>query len=149
MFYEGFPVDPATTAAISEENRIFFEAHPRRRYRLRELQPSEIVDAGDTEPGLKYYFIIFEIEPGVRCGVSITSFKRHVDNERTARRLFSRMRKMLLTHKDLLIEMEKIRKKVSSQDEKIELIFDYLKQFIKDQKKPRKQIGFKPGKGKK
>ena len=36
------------------------------------------------------------------------------------------MREMLLTHKDLLLEMEEIRKKIGNQDEKIELIFDYL-----------------------
>lgn len=58
-------------------------------------------------------------------------------------RVFTKMREMLLTHKDLLLEMEEIRKKVSGQDEKIELIFDYLKQFIKEQETPRKAIGYK------
>ena len=58
-------------------------------------------------------------------------------------RVFTKMREVLLTHKDLLLEMEEIRKKVSGQDEKIELIFNYLKQFIKSQEEPRKQIGFK------
>lgn len=58
-------------------------------------------------------------------------------------RVFTKMREMLLTHKDLLIEMEEIRKKVSGQDEKIELIFNYLKQFIKGQEKPRNSIGYK------
>ena len=58
-------------------------------------------------------------------------------------RVFTKMREMLLTHKDLLLEMDEIRKKVSGQDEKIELIFNYLKQFIKDQEEPRKQIGYK------
>ncbi len=53
------------------------------------------------------------------------------------------MREMLLTHKDLLLEMEEIRKKVTGQDEKIDLIFNYLKQFIKDQEEPRKAIGYK------
>ncbi|MGB0979168.1 MAG: ORF6N domain-containing protein, partial [Croceimicrobium sp.] len=57
--------------------------------------------------------------------------------------VFVKMREMLLTHKDLLIEMEEIRKKVSGQDDKIELIFNYLKQFIKEQKSPRVSIGFK------
>ncbi|MFH1320255.1 MAG: hypothetical protein ABII90_06320 [Bacteroidota bacterium] len=60
--------------------------------------------------------------------------------------IFVKMREMLLTHKDLLLEMEEIRKKVSGQDKKIELIFNYLKQFIKEQEKPRKQIGFKRNK---
>jgi len=58
-------------------------------------------------------------------------------------RLFTKMRKLLLTHKGLLLEMEEIRKKVSGQDEKIELIFDYLKQFINEQETPRMKIGFK------
>lgn len=58
-------------------------------------------------------------------------------------RVFTKMREMLLTHKDLLLEMEEIRKKVSGQDEKIELVFNYLKQFIKEQETPRKQIGYK------
>lgn len=58
-------------------------------------------------------------------------------------RIFTKMREMLLTHKDLLLEMEEIRKKVSGQDEKIDLIFGYLKQFIKEQETPRKSIGYK------
>ena len=58
-------------------------------------------------------------------------------------RIFTKMREMLLTHKDLLLKMEEIEKKVTGQDEKIKLIFDYLKKFIKQEKTPRKQIGFK------
>ena len=49
----------------------------------------------------------------------------------------------ILTHKDLLLKMEAIRKKVSGQDEKFELIFNYLKQFLKGKETPRKKIGFK------
>ena len=56
--------------------------------------------------------------------------------------VFVKMREMILTHKDLLLEMEEIRKKVTGQDEKIQLIFNYLKQFIQDQETPRKAIGF-------
>lgn len=54
---------------------------------------------------------------------------------------FVRMREMLLTHKDLLLEMENIRKKVAGQDTKIELIFNYLKKFIKQDNK-RVRIGY-------
>ena len=57
--------------------------------------------------------------------------------------IFVKMREMLLTHKDLLIEMEKIRKKVAGQDKKIQMIFNYLKKFIKEQEKPREPIGFR------
>lgn len=56
---------------------------------------------------------------------------------------FVELNEMLLTHKDMLIEIEEIRKKVSGQDQKIELIFNYLKQFIIHQKTPITKIGFK------
>jgi hypothetical protein len=53
------------------------------------------------------------------------------------------MREMILTHKDLLLKMEEIEKKVSGQDEKIKLIFDYLKRFVQERQEPRRKIGFK------
>ncbi len=58
-------------------------------------------------------------------------------------RVFTKIREVLLTRKDLLLEIEEIKKKVSSQDEKIELVFSYLKQFIQEQSIPRKSIGYK------
>lgn len=63
--------------------------------------------------------------------------------------VFVKMREMLLTHKDLLLEMEEIRKKVTGQDEKIELIFNYLKQFVKAQETPRTAIGYQTSSKKK
>jgi len=56
---------------------------------------------------------------------------------------FVKLRELILTHKDLLLKVEELEKKVSDQDDKIKLIFDYLKQFIKDQSTSRKKIGFK------
>jgi len=58
---------------------------------------------------------------------------------------FIKMRELLLTHKDLLLEMEEIRKKVAGQDEKIEMIFDYLTKFItqEENKEPIRKVGFK------
>lgn len=59
---------------------------------------------------------------------------------------FIELNTMLLTHKDLLLKMEEMEKKVVGQDEKIGQIFNYLKQFIKDQETPRIKIGFKQDK---
>ena len=58
-------------------------------------------------------------------------------------RVFTKMREMLLTHRDLLFQMEEIKKTISGQDEKIELIFNYLQQFIKEQETTRVPIGFR------
>jgi len=58
-------------------------------------------------------------------------------------RVFTKMMEMIQTHKDLLLKMEKLEKKVTGQDEKIALIFKYLQKFINIQEKPRKSIGFR------
>jgi len=58
-------------------------------------------------------------------------------------RIFIKMREMLLIHKDLLLKVEQIEKKVMNQDEKVQMLFDYLNQFITQTQKPRKKIGFK------
>lgn len=57
--------------------------------------------------------------------------------------LFVKMREMLLTHKDILLQLEEMRKSIKSNDERIDLIYNYLVQFINEQKKPRNEIGFK------
>jgi hypothetical protein len=55
---------------------------------------------------------------------------------------FVELNRILLTHKDLLFKMEELKKKVASQDEKVQLIFNYLRRFIQEQAKPRSPIGF-------
>ena len=83
-----------------------------------------------TEQGIAMLSSVLNSSVGINVNIQII-------------RVFTKMRKMLLTHKDLLLEMEEIRKKVSGQDEKIELIFNYLKQFLKEQEMPRVPVGFK------
>jgi len=63
-------------------------------------------------------------------------------------RVFNKMHEMILTHKDLFIKLEEIERKLSSHDDSILLIFEYIKQFeeVKQQEleyKNRKRIGFK------
>jgi phosphomevalonate kinase len=58
-------------------------------------------------------------------------------------RIFTKMREMLLTHKDLLIKMNELESKVSNQDKSIKHIFAYLKQLVNEQETQRQPIGFK------
>jgi len=58
-------------------------------------------------------------------------------------RVFGRMRELLLTHKDILLQLEKIEKKLAGHDEDITLIFGYLKQLLNPPQPPRRKIGFK------
>lgn len=84
-------------------------------------------------------------EHGVLMLSSVLKSERAIEVNIRIMRLFTKMRELLMTHKDLLTELEEIRKKMSVQDEKIDLVFDYLTQFItKDESEiERRKIVFK------
>lgn len=58
-------------------------------------------------------------------------------------RVFAKMREMLLTHKDILLKLEKIEKKLGGHDGQIEVLFDHIKQLINPPQPPRPRIGFR------
>ena len=64
----------------------------------------------------------------------------------------TRMRTMIESHKDILRKLEQLEKKDLELDEKVSLIFEYLKELeqTKDEEtnfKQRKRIGFKTNNG--
>ena len=66
-------------------------------------------------------------------------------------RVYTKVRNMLSTHKDLLLKFEQFETKLTDHNDKIMLIFEYLKQFeeAKQQEleqKERPRIGYKTGK---
>ena len=50
---------------------------------------------------------------------------------------------MIMNHKDILLQLEKIEKKLAGHDNDITLIFQYLKQLLNPPQPPRRKIGFK------
>ncbi len=65
-------------------------------------------------------------------------------------RIFTRMRELLLTHKDILIKLEQMEKKMMKQggklqkhDQDIKVIFECLKQLLNPPQEPRLRIGFR------
>jgi len=58
-------------------------------------------------------------------------------------RVFTKMREMLLTHKDILLQLEKIEQKLIKHDEEILLIFQYLKQLLNPPQAARRKMGFR------
>jgi len=103
---------------------------------------SQFVTSNSEKIGLRHLPFCFT-EQGVAQLSSVLNSERAISVNIQIIRSFTKMRTMLLSHKDLLLEMEEIRKKVTGQDDKIELIFNYLKQFITQQEAPRKKIGYK------
>ena len=66
-------------------------------------------------------------------------------------RVYTKIRNMLSTNKDLLLKFEQFETKLADHNDKIMLIFDYLKQFEEakqqeQEQKERPRIGFKTGK---
>jgi hypothetical protein len=58
-------------------------------------------------------------------------------------RIYYKLRQMLITQQDMLLKLEKMEKKIGKHDKKIQLVFDYLNEFIKQEEVPRERIGFK------
>ncbi len=57
--------------------------------------------------------------------------------------VFVKIREMLLTHTDILLQLEKMSKTIDGQDDRIDMIYNYLMQFVEQSKTPRKEVGFK------
>ena len=58
-------------------------------------------------------------------------------------RVFAKMKQMLITHKDILLKLERMEKKMGVYDSDIALIFQYLKKLLVQPKQPRRRIGFR------
>lgn len=108
---------------------------------------------GTSSWGGSRYLPMAFTEHGVLMLASVLNSERAVQVNIQIVRIFTKMREMLLTHQDILISLEKIERTLSSHDEKIMLLFEYIKQLEKlkqeelDQKK-RPRIGFKSGNNK-
>lgn len=87
-------------------------------------------------------------EQGVAMLSSILNSDRAIRVNIQIIRVFTRMRAILFSHQEIFHKLESIEKKDIEQDEKILLIFEYLKQLEQEKQeeimfKERKRIGFK------
>lgn len=58
-------------------------------------------------------------------------------------RIFTRIREMISTSKDILAKIEQLERKILAHDEDIRAIFSALKQLLNPAKEPRPRIGFR------
>ena len=92
--------------------------------------------------GLRYPPFCFT-EQGVTMLSCILNSQRAINTNIRIIRVFSKMREMLLTHKDILLKLEQFEKQVGKNSEDIQLIFETLKQLLSPPQEPGKRIGFK------
>lgn len=103
---------------------------------------SQYVTSNEDRKGLRYAPFCFT-EQGVTMLSCVLSSKRAIEVNIRIIRVFTKMKEMLLTHKDILLKIEEIEKRVSGHDKKINEIFQYLRQLIEKPNPPRKRIGYK------
>ena len=84
-------------------------------------------------------------EQGVAMLSSVLNSKQAIHVNIQIIRIFTRMREMLLTHKDILLKLEQMEKQVNIHSKEIQQIFAVLKQLIQKPIEPRKKIGYKNG----
>jgi hypothetical protein len=87
-------------------------------------------------------------ETGVAMLSSVLKSKRAKEMNIAIMRTFVALRKLALGYAEIMGELEEIRKKVGGQDDQINLIFEYLKQFEQAKQQEldyqnREKIGFK------
>ena len=86
-------------------------------------------------------------EHGILMLSSVLNSKQAIRMNIQIMRIYTRIREMLLTHKDMLLRVEYMEKHLMKHDQKIELLFTYLNKFIEKEEKPRTEIGFRRSKG--
>ena len=87
-------------------------------------------------------------EQGVAMLSSVLNSERAISVNIQIIRVFTRMRAMIESHKEILKKLEMLEKKDIELDEKVSLIFEYLKELEQSKQeetefKHRKRIGFK------
>lgn len=92
--------------------------------------------------GLRYHPFCFT-EQGVTMLSCILNSERAIAVNIQVIRIFTKMRELLLTNKEVLLQLEMLEKQVLKNKIDIQSIFSALRQLINPTPKPRKQIGFK------
>lgn len=108
---------------------------------------NEYATTGGDKKGLRYAPYCFT-EQGVAMLSSILNSDRAIQVNIQIIRVFTKMRNLVETHKEILQKLEKMEKKEIEQDENIMMIFEYIKKLEEAKQQEaeyqnRKRIGFK------
>jgi len=105
---------------------------------------SQIVTSKKGRGGTRYLPMVFTEHGILQLAHVLRSKKARLMSIRITE-VFIKMRKKLTDNLNLKIEIEAIKKKLSSHSKNIELVFNYLDELIekKDTQKPRTKIGYK------
>jgi len=103
---------------------------------------TQFASSNSERMGLRYAPFCFT-EQGVTMLSCILNNKKAIETNIRIIRVFTKMREMLLTHKDILLKLEQFERQLVKNSEDIQVVFTALKQFLIHKQKPRRQIGYK------
>ncbi len=87
-------------------------------------------------------------EHGVLMLSSVLKSKKSIEVNIQIMRVFTRMRELLLSQKELIVKVEKIESQMEGQSQEIQVLFQYLKKLMEEKEQQndqedRKRIGYK------
>ncbi|MCK4923141.1 MAG: ORF6N domain-containing protein [Bacteroidales bacterium] len=108
---------------------------------------TQIASSNSEMMGLRYAPFCFT-EQGIAMISSVLNNSRAIQVNIQIIRVFTKMRELLLSHKEILKKLKQIENKDIEQDEKIILIFKYIEQLEKTKQEElkyrnRRKLGFK------
>ena len=103
---------------------------------------TQFASSKSDRQGLRYAPFCFT-EQGVTMLSCILNSEKAINVNIQIIRIFTRMREVLLNHKDILLKLEQLEKQVTKHNSEIEYIFNVLKRLVQEPNEPRKKIGYK------
>ena len=91
--------------------------------------------------GTRHYPMAFT-EQGVAMLSTVLNSKRAIDVNISIMRTFVKMREILATDKEFAEKLERVEEKLTKHDKKFNLVFEAIRQLLKEDEKPKKKIGF-------
>ena len=83
-----------------------------------------------TEQGLTMLSCVLNSERAIAVNIQII-------------RIFTRMREMLSAHKDVLLQLEQLERRITGHDKDIQQVLECIKSLLNPEQPPRVIIGFK------
>jgi hypothetical protein len=93
--------------------------------------------------GLRYSPFVFT-EHGILMLSSVLNSEKAAQVNIAIMRIFLRLREMLMTHKDLALQLQRIDRTVEDHGKKIGKIYQIITKFFAAEKKPKRLVGFHP-----
>ena len=91
--------------------------------------------------GTRYIPMAFT-EQGVAMLSSVLNSKRAIDVNIAIMRTFVKMRQILATNKEFSEKLKRIEDQLAEHDKQFQIVFEAIKQLLKDDEKPKQRIGF-------